>query len=70
MATEDEGAYVQVPRAVEGEVVRDAPVSFDDHFSQATVFFRSLTPVEQGHMVEAFTFELGKVFEQAVATRA
>ncbi len=69
VATEDEGAYVQVPRAVEGEVVRDAPVSFDDHFSQATLFFRSLTPVEQSHMVEAFTFELGKVYEQEIKER-
>jgi catalase len=69
VATEDEGAYVQVPRAVEGAVVREGPVSFDDHFSQATLFFRSLTPVEQGHMVEAFTFELGKVFEQEIKER-
>ena len=50
-------------------MVRDAPVSFDDHFSQATLFFRSLTPVEQSHMVEAFTFELGKVFEQEIKER-
>jgi catalase len=69
VATEDEGAYVQLPRAVEGEVVRGAPVSFDDHFSQATLFFRSLTPVEQSHVVEAFTFELGKVFEQEIKER-
>ncbi len=69
VATVNEGAYVQVPRAVEGEVVRDAPVSFDDHFSQATLFFRSLTPVEQSHMVEAFTFELGKVFRQEIKER-
>jgi catalase len=69
VAAEEEGAYVQVPRAVEGEVVRDAPVSFDDHFSQATLFFRSLTLVEQVHMVEAFTFELGKVFEQEIRER-
>ena len=69
VATEGEGAYVQVPRPIEGEVVRAAPVSFEDHFSQATLFFRSLTPVEQSHMVEAFTFELGKVFEQEIKER-
>ena len=69
VATQGEGAYVQVPRPIEGEVVRAAPVSFEDHFSQATLFFRSLTPVEQGHMVEAFTFELGKVFEQEITER-
>jgi catalase len=69
VATEGEGAYVQVPQQIEGEVVRGAPVSFEDHFSQATSFYRSLTPVEQSHMVEAFTFELGKVFEQEIKER-
>ena len=29
------------------------------------MFYRSLSPVEQVHVVEAFTFELGKVFEQS-----
>jgi catalase len=69
VATEGDGAYVQVPRQIEGEVVRAASVSFEDHFSQATMFYRSLTPVEQSHMVEAFTFELGKVFEQEIKER-
>ena len=49
------------PRPVEGAPVRANPASFDDHFSQATMFYRSLTPLEQAHIVEAFTFELGKV---------
>src|SRR4029078_13392265 len=30
------GGYVQVPRRVHGEKVRANPVSFDDHFSQAS----------------------------------
>ncbi len=69
VATQGEGAYVHVPRPIEGELVRAVPVSFEDHYSQATLYFRSLTPVEQGHMVEAFTFELGKVFEQEIKER-
>jgi catalase len=69
VATESEGGYVQVPRAVEGTVVRAAPVSFDDHFSQATMFYRSLTPLEQGHITQAITFELGKVFDQSIKER-
>jgi catalase len=68
-APADEGGYVQVPRAVEGTVVRASPASFDDHFSQATMFYRSLTPLEQAHIVEAFTFELGKCYEQAIKER-
>ena len=65
----DEGGYVPTPRAIEGAAVRAQPASFDDHFSQATMFYRSLTPIEQSHLAEAFTFELGKVYEQAIKER-
>ncbi|OLR93631.1 catalase [Actinokineospora bangkokensis] len=69
VATEAEGAYVHRPRPVEGEAVRANPASFDDHFSQATLFYRSLSEVERVHVVEAFTFELGKCYEQAIKER-
>jgi catalase len=68
-ATEKDGAYVQVPRKIEGETVRGAPASFDDHFSQAALFFRSMTEIEQSHIVEAYSFELGKVFEKEIRER-
>ncbi|WP_026422840.1 catalase [Actinokineospora inagensis] len=69
VATAEEGGYVQTPRRIDGTAVRANPVSFADHFSQATMFYRSLTPLEQAHIVEAFTFELGKCYEQAVKER-
>jgi catalase len=69
VATADEGGYVQTPRPVQGTVIRASPVSFGDHFSQPTMFYRSLTPLEQAHIVEAFTFELGKCYEQAIKER-
>ncbi len=68
-AADDEGGYVQVPRPIEGTPVRKAPASFDDHYSHATMFYRSLTALEQAHIVEAFTFELNKVFEQTIKER-
>jgi catalase len=68
-ATPDDGGYVNLPLPVDGSKVRASPVSFDDHFTQATMFYRSLTGVEQLHVVEAYTFELGKVYEQAVKER-
>ncbi|QNJ93983.1 catalase [Mycolicibacterium fluoranthenivorans] len=68
-ADASEGGYVQVPRVIDGTAVRAQPASFDDHFSQATMFYRSLSAVEQDHIVEAFTFELGKVYEQAIKER-
>ena len=35
--------------------------SFDDHFSQATLFWNSQTAFEKDHIVAAFRFELSKV---------
>jgi catalase len=69
VASTEEGGYTQIARPVEGAVVRANPASFQDHFSQPTMFYRSLTPVEQAHIVEAFTFELGKCYEQAIKER-
>ncbi|MFI9818443.1 catalase [Saccharothrix variisporea] len=65
-----DGAYVEMPQRVEESVkVREAPASFADHFSQPRLFFHSLSPVEQEHVIRAFTFELGKCYEQAVKER-
>ena len=64
-----DGGYVQTARLIEGEAVRESPVSFDDHFSQATMFLRSLSPLEQAHVIGALTFELGKVLEQSIKER-
>jgi catalase len=65
-----EGGYVHVPRHVEGDVVRAAPASFADHFSQPALFYASLTGVEQQHVIDAYTFELGKCYEQGIKERA
>lgn len=69
LSDEKHGGYVQTPRKIEGTAVRAQPASFDDHFSQATMFYRSLTPIEQAHVVEAFSFELGKVYEETIKER-
>ncbi|BDD81754.1 catalase [Tsukamurella pulmonis] len=53
----------------EGAKTRLRPESFADHYSQAAVFWRSQTPVEQDHIVAAYVFELSKVVEPAIRTR-
>ncbi|KAA0090869.1 catalase [Mycolicibacterium sp. P1-18] len=68
-ADEDHGGYVQTPRRIEGAAVRAQPASFDDHFTQPAMFYQSMTTLEKAHIVEAFTFELGKVYEQAIKER-
>ena len=65
-----EGARVDVPAAVEqSQKVRAAARSFDDHFSQARMFYRSMTPVEKDHIIAAYTFELAKCYETVVRER-
>jgi catalase len=65
-----DGGYVNVPRPVAGDVERAAPASFDDHFSQPALFYASLTSVERQHIADAYTFELGRCYEQGIKERA
>lgn len=66
----DAGGYVEVPAVVAESVKeRRQPASFDDHFSQASLFYRSLTAVEQQHIAAAYAFELGKCYEKAIKER-
>ena len=69
VAGADEGGYVPVPRPVAGLVERAQPVSFEDHFTQPAMFYRSLSALEKAHVVEAFTFELGKCYEKSIKER-
>ncbi len=52
--------FQHVSRSVAGVVVRERPLSFADHYTQATLFWNSMSPVERDHIVGAFSFELGK----------
>ncbi|MGW2787250.1 catalase [Streptomyces populi] len=71
LAGEDNGAYVEVPEQVPAAPkVRDAAVSFDDHYSQPRLFWLSMTPTEREHIVAAYTFELNKCWEKAIKERA
>jgi catalase len=70
VAGADAGAFVDVPSVVPASrKTRDAPASYDDHFSQVSLFWRSMTPVEQQHIIAAYTFELAKCYEKAVKER-
>ncbi|KAG8911670.1 hypothetical protein FRC00_006039 [Tulasnella sp. 408] len=39
---------------------------FSEHYSQATLFWNSMTDVEKEHIVDAFSFELGKCEDKGV----
>lgn len=69
MSSAKEGGFVHFPQMVEGPKTRERAPSFNDHYSQATMFFNSLSPIEKKHLIEAAIFELGKVEDQGVRDR-
>ena len=68
-ASAEQGGFVTHPERVEGHKVRERSPSFKDHFSQATLFWNSLTEPEKEHLVQAAHFELGKVMNKAIKER-
>jgi len=64
-----QAGYVHRPQPVEGVKERQRASSFADHYSQAALFWRSMTDVEQVHIVGAFSFELGKCSDEEVQDR-
>lgn len=57
------------PEQMDGEKIRQRASTFADHYSQARLFFRSVTKPEQAHIIDAFAFELSKVQVKAIRTR-
>ncbi|WP_182523712.1 catalase [Nocardioides dongkuii] len=70
LSDEQTRAFVEVAAKVaEATKVRANPASFDDHYSQVRQFWLSMTGVEREHIVRAYTFELGKCYEQVIKER-
>ncbi|MDO9404256.1 MAG: catalase [Polaromonas sp.] len=61
--------FQSFPEEIESPKVRRRSPSFDDHFSQATLFWNSQTPAEKDHIVAAFRFELSKVETTGIRQR-
>jgi catalase len=64
-----EDGYVHYPEQEEGRKLRRRPESFADHYSQATLFWNSMSPWEKKHIIEAYRFELGKVARRYIRDR-
>jgi len=64
LAGDADGGYIHSAQLVDGVKTRER--SPDDEYTQATMFWKSITPVERDHLVDAFTFELSKVDVPAV----
>lgn len=62
--------FIDHPQPVAESVKERAhAASFDDHFSQARMFFLSLSELEREHVAQAYTFELGKCYEETIRVR-
>ncbi|WP_433431318.1 catalase [Nonomuraea sp. CA-141351] len=56
-----EDGYRHYQERVDGVKIRKRSPSFDDHYSQATLFWNSMADWEKQHIVAAYLFELGHV---------
>ena len=66
-ASPQEGGFTHYPEEVEGQVTREVPSdSFNDYFSQARLFWNSMSPVEKQNIVETFSYHLGKVKSESI----
>jgi catalase len=68
-ATAKEHGFVTHPSSTNGNKIRARSESFNDHFSQATLFWNSMSEIEKTHIVEALHFELGKVERMYIRER-
>jgi len=63
------GGFQSFPEAIESPKLRRRSPSFDDHFTQARLFFNSQSTAEKEHLIAAFRFELSKVDVPAIRQR-
>lgn len=64
-----DGGFATYPERIDGVKRRVRSESFKDHFSQATLFWNSMSPVEKDHIVGAFSFELAKLERPEIRVR-
>ncbi len=64
-----DGGFQSHEERIDANKIRGRSKSFFDHFSQATLFFNSQSDPEKNHIVNAFSFELGKVQTPGIRAR-
>ncbi|MBJ9705087.1 catalase HPII [Acinetobacter calcoaceticus] len=65
----ENGGFESYYERVSGQKIRERSESFSDHFSQPRLYYKSLAPHEQKHVVDAYTFELSKVKRKYIRER-
>lgn len=68
-ASEKVGGFDTYPQPVQGEKVRQRSDTYINFFSLPRLFWKSQTPVERQHIINAFSFELSKVARSYIRER-
>ncbi|ELY5802734.1 catalase HPII [Cronobacter sakazakii] len=63
------GGFESHQERIEGHKIRERSPSFGEYYSQPRLFWQSQTPVEQRHIIDAFSFELSKVVRSFIRER-
>ncbi|WP_277184937.1 catalase, partial [Caballeronia sp. BR00000012568055] len=63
------GGFASYTQRIEGDKIRKRSPSFADHYSQATLFWNSMTDPEKDHIVGGYSFELSKVERKFIRER-
>ena len=64
-----DGGFTSFTERIDAKKIRERSRSFFDHFSQATLFFNSQAEYEKNHIIDALTFELGKLESNVIRER-
>ncbi|MFC6223176.1 catalase [Hymenobacter artigasi] len=68
-AKQSEGGFSSMYERVDGHKIRLRSKSFSDHFSQARLFWNSMSEAEKMHIVKAQRFELSHVQTESIRNR-
>lgn len=63
------GGFTSYHEKIDAEKVRQRSDSFTNFYSMPRLFWQSQTPTEQQHIINAFSFELGKVMRPYIRER-
>jgi catalase len=63
------GGFESYQARVDGDKIRERSPSFGEYYAHPRLFWLSQTPIEQQHIVDAFSFELGKVARAYIRER-
>ncbi|WP_333849997.1 catalase HPII [Leclercia sp.] len=63
------GGFESYQERVEGSKIRERSPSFGEYYAHPRLFWQSQTPVEQEHIIGAFSFELSKVVRTYIRER-